>query len=99
MSHQRLLAEHFESQSTESATKGGSPSETNDYLPSLLIRVLSTLDDNESRRIVLFKPDIYWAYLPIHHASRYGLPDACRHLLNHMPLVSKTHLLEPILEG
>lgn len=99
MSHGQLLIEHLESQGIEQATSWESPSETNDYLLSLLAHILSTLNDNESRRIVLFKPDIYWAYFPIHHASRYGLPDTCRLLLDHMPLVSKSQFLEPALEG
>ncbi|KAI7971051.1 hypothetical protein EIK77_007167 [Talaromyces pinophilus] len=98
MSHQQLLAEHFESQDTEQATSRENPSETNDYLLSILARILSTLNNNESRRIVLFKPDVYWAYFPIHQASRYGLPDACRLLLDHMPLVSKSQFIEPVLE-
>ncbi len=98
MSHQQLLAEHFGSQDTEQATSRENPSGTNDYLLSILARILSTLNDNESRRIVLFKPDVYWAYFPIHQASRYGLPDACRLLLDHMPLVSKSQFIEPVLE-
>lgn len=99
MSHQHLLAENLEPQGFEQAICRESPSGTNDYLLSLLDRILSTLKGNESRRIVLFKPDVYWAYFPIHHASRYGLPDACRLLLDHMPLVSKRQFLEPALEG
>ncbi|KAE8552780.1 hypothetical protein TMatcc_007834 [Talaromyces marneffei ATCC 18224] len=98
MSHHQLLAEHF-GPGSDHAANGESSSETADYLLSLLGRILSMLDDVEVRRIVLFKLDVYWAYFPIHHVSRYGLPDACRLLLDHMPLVSKSQFLEPALEG